>query len=74
MECNNKSECHNLIELATDNNATRVICSQCYHQYVVRKDWRGVPENRQYSKVFRRDSLQPNTNLFYKYYPQFLLK
>jgi len=39
---------------------------------VVRKDWRGIHDNRSYSELFRRDILQGNDNLFYKYHPQYL--
>lgn len=70
--CDNKSQCHNPLVIAEDENAMRVICTECKNQFVIRKDWRGVPENRQYQKVFRKDTLQGNTNLFYKYYAQFL--
>lgn len=70
MECNNISYCHDPIIIGEDQSATRVICVQCKHQYVIHKDWRGVPENRQYSKIYKKDILQGNDNLFYKYYPQ----
>lgn len=71
IECNNKSGCHTLNTIS-DTDALRVICTQCKYQYVIRKDWRGVPENRQYSKIFRKEILQPKNNLFYKYYPSYL--
>lgn len=48
------------------------MCSECKEVEVIRKDWRGVPENRSYGKFFRRDVLQGSDNLFYKYYPQYL--
>lgn len=69
-ECDNKFRCHDAIAIGDDNNAMRVSCRQCNHMYVIRKDWRGVPDNRQYSKIFRKEILQPNNSLFYKYYPQ----
>lgn len=68
--CDNKSSCHNPVVISEDQNATRVGCTECKHQYVIRKDYRGIHENRQYLEIYRKDSLQPNTNLFYKYYPQ----
>ena len=68
-ECNNVSKAHDLVDIAEDDNAARVICYQCWHQYIVRKDWRGVHEIRQYAKLFKRDILQGNDNLFYKYHP-----
>lgn len=72
FECDNISNCHDPITIGEDNNAIRVFCRQCKHQYVIRKDWRGVAENRQYSEIFKRDVLQGNDNLFYKIHPQHL--
>lgn len=74
MICDNVSNVHNPIVIAEDECAMRVFCKLCKHQYVIRKDWRGVSENKQYSKIFKRDTLQPHENLFYKVYPQYLLK
>lgn len=51
----------------------RVYCSECKWHETIRKDWRGVPENRQYIKFFARDTLQGNDNLLYKYHSEFLL-
>jgi len=72
MECDNLSFCHNPVIINEDNSAQRVICTQCKYQYVLRKDWRGVFENKEYSKIFRKETLQPHQNLFYKYYSQHL--
>lgn len=71
-ECDNYSSCHNPVTLSEDNFALRVFCKDCKHQYILRKDWRGVVENREYSKIFKRDILQPRENLFYKIYPRYL--
>lgn len=72
LECNNKSACHTP-KVISDTDALRVICVTCKHQYVIRKDpFKGVPENRQYSKIFKKDILQGNDNLLYKYYPQYI--
>jgi hypothetical protein len=70
-ECDNIQNVHNPIVIS-DEGALRVICNQCKRQYVIRKDWRGVCLNRQYSKIFKRDVLQGSDNLFYKVHPQFL--
>lgn len=70
--CDNTSRCHEIKTILEDENALRVICIECKNQLVIRKDWRGIPENRQYSKVFKKDILQGNDNLFYKYHPQYL--
>lgn len=72
IECDNKKKCHRLEITGEDLYAMRVICKECWHQYVIHKDWRGAPENRAYSKIYKRDVLQGHENLFYKYYPQFI--
>ena len=71
-DCDNISEAHDLIPIHEDSNAMRVICKICKNQYVIRKDWRGVPINRDYIKIFKRDVLQGGDNLLYKYHPKFL--
>ena len=69
-ECDNKSRCHAPIIISEDRNAMRVICSECKHQYVIRKEpYKDAPENRAYSKIWKLDILQGRDNLFYKYYP-----
>lgn len=70
--CDNVRDVHYPELVAEDENALRVRCKHCGVQEVIRKDWRGVPENRQYSKFFKRDTLQGNTNLFYKCHPQYI--
>ena len=70
--CNNKSNAHKLKDIS-DGDAMRVVCEICKHQIVIRKDYnKRVPEKRQYAKVFKRDILQGNDNLLYKYNPQFI--
>ena len=72
-ECDNKSACHNLLTINDGDSAMRVICSQCKNQYTIRKDWvRGNPEKRSYAKLFKKDILQGNDNLFYKYHEEHL--
>lgn len=71
-ECDNISDVHEPIVIAEDSNALRVLCTKCKNQYVIGKDWRGVPLNREYAKIFRKEILQPNSNLFYKVYPSHL--
>ena len=69
-ECDNVSNCHDLITIGEDDDAMRVYCKQCHYQYVIRKDYRGVPEMREYARLFKRDILQGRENLFYKVYSQ----
>lgn len=71
--CDNVSRCHNLIEISDGDSAMRVLCKECKVSIIIRKDInKGVPEKRQYAKVFKRDILQGNDNLFYKYHPRYL--
>ena len=73
MKCNNISNTHNNIVISDGDSAMRTICKECGYQFTLRKDRiKGVPENREYSKIFKRDILQGNDNLFYKHNPQFL--
>lgn len=71
-ECDNISACHDPITIAEDISAMRVFCRNCKHQYVIHKDFRGSPEKREYSRIFKRDVLQGNDNLLYKYRPDYL--
>lgn len=72
-ECDNKSTCHTLHVIDEDINAMRVVCEHCNYIYIIRKDpFKRAPEMRQYAKIFKRDILQGNDNLFYKYYPEHL--
>lgn len=72
MICDNINSCHNPVIVGEDNNAQRVYCPECHDIMIIRKDWRGVPENRKYAEVFKRMILQGKDNLFYKYYSQHL--
>lgn len=70
--CDNVSAAHRPVILAEDDNAMRVMCLECKKHETIRKDWRGVPENRQYSAFYKRDILQGNANLLYKYHSEYL--
>ena len=72
MTCDNTRAAHDPQIIGEDDNALRVQCRECKTIEVIRKDWRGVPENRQYARFYKRDILQGNDNLLYKYYPQHL--
>lgn len=64
-----------MITISDGDTAMRVLCMECKHQYVIRKDIiKGVPERRQYARLFKRDVLQGGDNLFYKYHPGHLIK
>lgn len=70
--CDNYRDCHDLVPVSDDNSATRFFCKICNDQVILRKDLRGVYENREYSIAFKRDILQGDDNLLYKYHPQYL--
>ena len=71
--CDNRACCHTPCQIAEDENALRIICVTCKKQIVIRKDpYKGVPEKRQYAEVFKKDILQGNDNLFYKYHSEHL--
>lgn len=73
MMCDNKARCHDPITVAEGDSAMRVVCKTCWHQFTIRKDpYRGNPEKRQYAKIFKKDILQGNDNLFYKYHPEYI--
>ncbi len=72
QECDNFSDLHSPQVIGEDNNAVRVICTKCKNQYIIHKDWRGIPENREYSRIFKMDIIQGHENLFYKLHPQHL--
>lgn len=73
--CDNKSQCHDLRTISDEPNAMRVICTICHKRYIIHKDLnKGNPEKRLYAKIFKRDILQGNDNLLYKYKPEFIRK
>ena len=73
MTCDNVSQAHYPIVCAEDSNAMRWYCVICNESGIIRKDInKGSPEKREYAKIFRRDILQGNDNLFYKYYQQYI--
>lgn len=70
--CDNVSRAHTPRIIEEDDDAIRAICDTCKEQRVFRKDWRGVPLNRDWIEFFKKDTLQGSDNLLYKYHPEFL--
>lgn len=66
MICDNINHCHDNIQITETDDGLRVICKVCKQINILRKDRYSRFNNRQYSKVFKRDILQPGTNLYYK--------
>lgn len=70
MTCgDNIHSVHKMITLEETEAAIVAYCDYCKRRYCVRKDDRGRPEQPLYSKIFKRDTLQPHENLYYKEYP-----
>jgi len=44
---------------------TRAYCELCKYHTLIR-----AGDRREYSRVFKRDTLQPHENLYYKIYPR----
>ena len=65
--CNNFSSCHDSEILNEDNNAIYVQCKNCYEETRIGKDTKGNPEHREYGEWFKRDFVQPDHPLYYKY-------
>ena len=67
MTCNNYSSCHDGEVLNEDNNAIWVYCKNCFHGERIGKDIKGNPEHRAYGEFFKKDFVQPDHPLYYKY-------
>ena len=67
-ECDNLNCCHDCQTTNEEDDGLRLICKQCKHIYILRCDKDGRFNNREYQKIYRKDTLQPNTNLYYKYH------
>jgi len=68
-ECDNKSRAHSPKVIGEGADAMRVFCTTCHRRYIIHKDAiTGAPEKRLYAKIFKRDILQQQDNLYYKYY------
>lgn len=65
--CNNVANCHDPIIIGEDNNAIFVGCRECPAQERIGKDAKGNPENCAYSDFFKREIVQPDHPLYYKY-------
>jgi hypothetical protein len=73
IECDNIREAHDPAIISEGDSAMRVLCTICKELYIIRKDInKGVPEKRQYAKIYKRDIMQGGDNLLYKYHPEFM--
>lgn len=60
--------CHKMKTLEDSPDVLVAYCVRCKFRTHIRKDRGGRPEPK-YNTIFRRDTLQPNSNLYYKEYP-----
>jgi len=71
--CDNIQEAHDNIVINETPDGIRTYCKICGKVNVIRKDpFSGRMDNIEYSKVFKRDLLQPSENLYYKYLPELM--
>lgn len=68
QECNNTSECHEPTIIGEDNCAVFVYCNHCGNSARIGKTLKGDPENRLYTEWFKKDVLQEDVPLYYKYH------
>ena len=60
----NVNNVHKMKTIVDDERIIEAFCERCKNRYYIRKyDGRTDPK---YNKIFRRDTLQPGTNLYYK--------
>jgi hypothetical protein len=55
--------------LSESSEAIVSYCEHCRHKFIVRV-YEGRPERKKYAKLYKRDTLQPHENLYYKVYPR----
>lgn len=70
MICDNKNQVHDNKIINEEKDGIRVICTICKKVYTMRIDINGRMNTRLYSKVYKRDIVQPGSNLYYKVYPE----
>lgn len=69
--CDGVSQVHDPLVI-NDIDAVVAVCRLCKQQIVLRMDKEGRMNNRDYTKFFKRDILQPSENLYYKVHPEYL--
>jgi len=60
----NKNSVHKMQHIADTSFIIVSYCERCKKRYYIRK-YQGRTDPK-YNKIFRRDTLQPGTNLYYK--------
>jgi len=68
--CDNINSVHDITVINETPDGIRTRCKICGQIDVLRCDKDGRFNNKQYSKIFKRDILQPSDNLYYKIFPE----
>lgn len=68
--CDNINDSHDNQTINETPDGIRVICKICKEINIIRFDSNGRCDNREYSRIFKRDVLQPSENLYCKYHSQ----
>lgn len=67
--CDNISNVHENFMMNEEPDGVRYICDHCKQQNVLRIGLDGRMENRLYTRVFKKDVLQPHDNLYFRVHP-----
>lgn len=70
--CDNIGTVHAPIVCSETSTGYRVYCRRCDTYWSVRKDGRGVADNRLWAEIFFEDVVQPPHPLFYKLHPHIM--
>lgn len=69
LECDNVTNAHLMVEL-TGKGGMVYYCRLCRRTYYLRTNKHGAPNNREYTKLFYRDIVQPSKPLYFKVHPE----
>jgi hypothetical protein len=70
MICDNINSVHNNLLINEQKDGMRFVCKTCRKINIIRLDANGRCDNRLYAKVFKADTVQPGSNLYYKLHPE----
>lgn len=70
--CDNINQCHDNITIGETSDGIRTYCKLCGKINEIRFDTNGRCDNREYSEIFKRDTVQPGSNLYYKIHPELM--
>ena len=66
MICDNINSVHDNQIINEEHDGIRARCKICGKINIIRIGFDGRMNNRQYSKIFKRDVVQPGSNLYYR--------